>query len=91
MLKNNTLKNGTSRIGLYGSAPPRDLERLLSTRINDFLAVSKCSRLCVNFRVGTLRVHIRRLAKFGKNSMETVKCHRKTARLLKNSQIVQKS
>ena len=22
MLKNDTLKNGTSRIGLYGSAPP---------------------------------------------------------------------
>ena len=25
MLKNDTLKNGTSRIGLYGSAPPRTL------------------------------------------------------------------
>ena len=25
MLKNDTLKNGTSRIGLYGSAPPGTL------------------------------------------------------------------
>ena len=25
MLKNDTLKNGTSRIGLYGSAPPGDI------------------------------------------------------------------
>ena len=26
MLKNDTLKNGTSRIGLYGSAPPGDVD-----------------------------------------------------------------
>ena len=29
MLKNDTLKNGTSRIGLYGSAPPpREIEAM---------------------------------------------------------------
>ena len=28
------------------------------------LAVCKCSRLCVNFHVGTFRVHIQLLAKF---------------------------
>ena len=27
MLKNDTLKNGTSRIGLYGSAPPGILDQ----------------------------------------------------------------
>ena len=32
MLKNDTLKNGTSRIGLYGSAPPRPEAPTLNIR-----------------------------------------------------------
>ena len=28
MLKNDTLRNGTSRIGLYGSAPPRGKRKI---------------------------------------------------------------
>ena len=35
MLKNDTLKNGTSRIGLYGSAPPPGLRLLGKTADHD--------------------------------------------------------
>ena len=35
MLKNDTLKNGTSRIGLYGSAPPPGLRLLRKTADHD--------------------------------------------------------
>ena len=48
MLKNDTLKNGTSRIGLYaGSAPPPDFsyleDILIGKKSNDFWAFGKCN------------------------------------------------
>ena len=44
-----------------------------SVRINDSLAVFKCSRLCVNFHVGTFRMHTRLLANFNSPPEHVIK------------------
>ena len=41
MLKNDTLKNGTSRIGLYGSAPPGSCIAVLNSEMKLFHKVHK--------------------------------------------------
>ena len=46
MLKNDTLKNGTSRVGLYGSAPP-GLGKVFITTV-----ATECSNL-VHFELGS--------------------------------------
>ena len=48
----------------------RDLQ---SGRINDFGAVCKCSRPCVNFHGGTFRVYMRLLAEFECPVREAIK------------------
>ena len=52
MLKNDTLKNGTSRVGLYGSAPPpghvndqKRLNKTVSTTYTDKKAHKRTVKL----------------------------------------------
>ena len=47
MLKNDTLKNGTSRIGLYGSAPPGG-DNAVCTRMNTYLTERESLELLSN-------------------------------------------
>ena len=45
MLKNDTLKNGTSRIGLYGSPPPRvEAEPVLEVGAETSDKAGKCQQ-----------------------------------------------
>ena len=42
MLKNDTLKNGTSRIGLYGSAPPGQKTKVKENEIMCQFKIIRC-------------------------------------------------
>ena len=62
MLKNDTLKNGTSRIVLYGSAPPHGTgifkEKISDLRVSLGQMVTGQIDTCVQIRVSTVSIHL---------------------------------